>query len=58
MYYHICPHCGCNLDPGERCDCAKAKKEQPLHRPRREQPISYQKPNNIAAGGNGYGRSA
>lgn len=29
MYYHICPHCGCHLDPGERCDCAKAKKEAP-----------------------------
>lgn len=21
MYYHECPHCGCYLDPGERCDC-------------------------------------
>lgn len=21
MYYHTCPHCGANLDPGERCDC-------------------------------------
>lgn len=20
-YYNICPNCGCNLDPGERCDC-------------------------------------
>lgn len=20
-YYHICPCCGANLDPGERCDC-------------------------------------
>ena len=21
-YYDICPSCGCNLDPGERCeDC-------------------------------------
>lgn len=19
--YHKCPHCGCSLDPGERCDC-------------------------------------
>ena len=27
-YYHECPHCGCYLDPGERCDCVdeKAKK--------------------------------
>ena len=21
MYYHTCPYCGANLDPGERCDC-------------------------------------
>lgn len=20
-YYHTCPDCGANLDPGERCDC-------------------------------------
>ena len=20
-YYHTCPVCGANLDPGERCDC-------------------------------------
>lgn len=20
-YYRACPKCGCNLDPGERCDC-------------------------------------
>lgn len=20
-YYHTCPYCGANLDPGERCDC-------------------------------------
>ena len=19
--YRVCPKCGCNLDPGERCDC-------------------------------------
>lgn len=21
MYFRECPHCGCHLDPGERCDC-------------------------------------
>lgn len=26
-YYHICPHCGAALDPGERCDCEE--KRQP-----------------------------
>lgn len=20
-YYHTCPYCGANLDPGEICDC-------------------------------------
>ena len=25
-YYHTCPRCGANLDPGERCDC---KQEMP-----------------------------
>ena len=20
-YYRVCPICGANLDPGERCDC-------------------------------------
>ncbi len=25
MYYHICPHCGASLDPGEICDCQKRK---------------------------------
>lgn len=20
-YYITCPDCGCNLDPGEKCDC-------------------------------------
>lgn len=25
MYYHICPHCGASLDPGETCDCEKKK---------------------------------
>lgn len=22
-YYHTCPYCGANLDPGESCDCQK-----------------------------------
>lgn len=24
-YYNVCPHCGCNLDPGEKCDCESIK---------------------------------
>ena len=26
-YYNTCPACGCNLDPGERCDCENEKKK-------------------------------
>lgn len=37
-YYNVCPKCGCNLDPGEKCDCESLKIEhqetmnQPKHR--------------------------
>lgn len=24
-YYNVCPHCGANLDPGEKCDCQNSK---------------------------------
>lgn len=23
-YYVVCSECGCNLDPGERCDCKQS----------------------------------
>ena len=26
-YFKQCPRCGARLDPGERCDCTKAKAE-------------------------------
>lgn len=26
-YYHTCPNCGANLDPGEKCDCQNEKKK-------------------------------
>ena len=29
MYYHVCPFCGANLDPGERCDCTEEKRMPP-----------------------------
>lgn len=25
-YYNVCPICGSNLDPGEKCDCQKEHK--------------------------------
>lgn len=28
-YYRECPYCGCNLDPGERCDCQTQTKKEP-----------------------------
>lgn len=27
-YYHVCPKCGCNLDPGEKCDCESEKSKR------------------------------
>lgn len=27
-YYNVCPDCGCNLDPGEKCDCKKEGEQQ------------------------------
>ena len=27
MYFHVCPYCGANLDPGEHCDCADADED-------------------------------
>ncbi len=26
-YYRVCPNCGCNIDPGEICDCRTEKEE-------------------------------
>lgn len=32
-YYNVCPDCGSNLDPGERCDCQNIRaKEQGKNR--------------------------
>ena len=28
MHYWTCPHCGANLDPGERCDCQDSMKKK------------------------------
>ncbi len=31
-YYHTCPHCGANLDPGERCDCQDNKPAKGIYK--------------------------
>ena len=28
MFYRVCPCCGSNLDPGERCECRKTAKKK------------------------------
>ena len=28
MYYNECTFCGCNLDPGERCECRDEKEKK------------------------------
>lgn len=31
-YYHTCPHCGANLDPGEQCsDCREKEAVTPTN---------------------------
>lgn len=30
-YWHVCPHCGAYLDPGERCDCQRTEKPAAAH---------------------------
>lgn len=27
-YFNICSNCGCNLDPGEKCDCKSEKAQK------------------------------
>lgn len=28
MYFRACPHCGCALDPSERCDCQQERRNE------------------------------
>lgn len=43
-YYNTCPLCGCNLDPGERCDCNREDKKEKNRK------------NKFLAGGEAYGQ--
>lgn len=27
-YYNVCAKCGCNLDPGEKCDCEEKEERR------------------------------
>lgn len=27
-YYNVCPSCGSNLDPGEKCDCVSTQERE------------------------------
>lgn len=36
MSYRICPYCGANLDPGERCDCKNEAESQTLGKKRKK----------------------
>lgn len=29
MFYKVCPFCGSNLDPSEKCDCQQEKRSEP-----------------------------
>lgn len=28
MYFRVCPHCGCTLDPSEICDCQQERRNE------------------------------
>ena len=38
-YYHTCPYCGANLDPGERCDCERGEKPSGKHHSEKAAPV-------------------
>lgn len=37
MYFGVCPHCGCALDPSERCDCQQERRSKQEQEERRAQ---------------------
>ena len=28
MYFRVCPHCDCALDPSESCDCQQERRNE------------------------------
>ncbi len=50
-YYTTCPHCGANLDPGERCDCRdKGKGTAPPQQKRPQAKIIHLQFNSLTDG--------
>ena len=37
MYFRVCPHCGCAIDPSERCDCQQERRSKQEQEERRAQ---------------------
>ena len=52
-YFHVCPRCGSNLDPGEICDC-EVNQEEPNKRSERKE---AQHGNYVATAGRAFSRS-
>lgn len=40
-YFVTCPDCGCNLDPGEKCDCKSQSQAIPLRNGRTSNAFVY-----------------
>ena len=40
-YFVTCPDCGCNLDPGEKCDCKSQSQAIPLRNRRTSNVFVY-----------------
>lgn len=41
-YYNVCPNCGSNLDPNEKCDC-ESTQEREKEQSRHKQAYIYQR---------------
>lgn len=48
-YYHTCPHCGANLDPGEVCNCAREDDRREGNRQEKIESSKGEKSNGDAA---------
>ena len=53
-YYRVCPYCGNNLDPGEKCDCQTEKpqghdKKPPVMRKPQRMSVIHEKHRILAA---------